>query len=396
MTIWIIEPRDPLIVRDGRPFGPNPGARAKSLAFPFPSTTTGAVRTSAGLNEQGHFTASPEEMRRLAVRGPLLVELNDQEGEIVHWLAPAPADVLLFQEADERQATIKPLVPLQPFAGAQTNLPDDLALVGLPRPDPAKPHPKAPRFWFWGAFKRWLIGPVERPRVPLKELGHSGPEPEYRMHVSIAADTLTGVEGALFQTNGLEFTHPAPDPQRHLSTPRRLALAVVVKDDAKQPREGLAPFGGERRLATWRQSRQALPACPPEVRQAIVDQGHCRLILLTPGIFAGGYRPAWAGQPADGLTPSLAAIAVQRAQVVSGWDYTLNNGHGGPKPTRKVAPAGTVLFLKLSGSPEAIGAWVDRHWLTCVSDDDQDQCDGFGMAALGTWDGKLHPMEDAR
>jgi hypothetical protein len=28
---WIIEPRDPLIVRDGRPFGPNPSAQAISL-----------------------------------------------------------------------------------------------------------------------------------------------------------------------------------------------------------------------------------------------------------------------------------------------------------------------------------------------------------------------------
>ena len=53
MTIWIIEPHDPLIVRDGRPFGPNPGVQATSLTFPFPSTTTGGVRTRAGLNSYG-------------------------------------------------------------------------------------------------------------------------------------------------------------------------------------------------------------------------------------------------------------------------------------------------------------------------------------------------------
>ena len=39
MTIWLVEPRDPLIVREGRPFGPDPGAWATSLPFPFPSTT---------------------------------------------------------------------------------------------------------------------------------------------------------------------------------------------------------------------------------------------------------------------------------------------------------------------------------------------------------------------
>jgi len=48
MTLWTLIPRDPLIFRDGRPFSADAGARAKSLAFPYPSTTTGAVRTSVG------------------------------------------------------------------------------------------------------------------------------------------------------------------------------------------------------------------------------------------------------------------------------------------------------------------------------------------------------------
>ena len=77
MLTWIIEPRDPLIVRDGRPFGPTPGARAASLSFPFPSTTTGVVRTRAGLGPDGKFdTAQIERVKQIAVRGPLLVELN--------------------------------------------------------------------------------------------------------------------------------------------------------------------------------------------------------------------------------------------------------------------------------------------------------------------------------
>ena len=61
MTTWIIEPHDPLIFRDGRPFGPNPGARAKTLSFPFPSTTTGGVRTRAGLDkDKGTFITTRE------------------------------------------------------------------------------------------------------------------------------------------------------------------------------------------------------------------------------------------------------------------------------------------------------------------------------------------------
>ena len=60
---WIIEPHDPLIVRDGRPFGPNPSAQAISLSFPFPSTTTGGVRSRAGLKGDGTFLDSIGKLR---------------------------------------------------------------------------------------------------------------------------------------------------------------------------------------------------------------------------------------------------------------------------------------------------------------------------------------------
>jgi len=43
----LIEPRDPLIVRDGRPFTNSPGARAKSLPFPLPQTLAGATAPAA-------------------------------------------------------------------------------------------------------------------------------------------------------------------------------------------------------------------------------------------------------------------------------------------------------------------------------------------------------------
>ena len=53
MKTWIIEPHDSFIARDGRPFGLIAGVRAASLPFPFPSTTTGGVRTRAGLDAAG-------------------------------------------------------------------------------------------------------------------------------------------------------------------------------------------------------------------------------------------------------------------------------------------------------------------------------------------------------
>ncbi len=72
MTIGIIEPHHSVIFRDGRPLGPNPGVRAASLAYPFPSTTAGGARTRAGQDATGRFVAAPTDVLQIGVRGPLL------------------------------------------------------------------------------------------------------------------------------------------------------------------------------------------------------------------------------------------------------------------------------------------------------------------------------------
>lgn len=389
MTVWIIEPRDPLIIRDGRPFGPVPGARAVSLAFPFPSTTTGAVRTRDGLDASGCFQPSEvPRVKQINVRGPLLVELDAATGEVTRWLVPAPDDALLLdlEPADTARAVIKQLVPLQLPPGAGTNLPETMALVGMARRDPRKPCGKAPRYWDWGFFEQWLLDPHDR-EVPLADLGHNGPVRDARIHVSIRPETQTADEerGALFQTRGLEFTHL---PERlALSQARRLGLAVAT--DAPSLKPGIAPLGGERRLVFWRQSNETLPSLPDALKEKIAALGHCRLILLTPAHFKAGWKPSWLLEGREGVIPSLQAVALRRCQTVSGWDFA----KGERKPTRRLAPAGTVYFLKLDGDSAAVKRWIDTIWMHCVSDGEQDRCDGFGLAVLGVWDGTFHRME---
>jgi CRISPR-associated protein Cmr3 len=203
------------------------------------------------------------------------------------------------------------------------------------------------------------------------------------MHVSIASEKQTSEDGALFQTRGLEFTHQTT-PDR-LSSTERLALAVLTEDKVNFP-EGLAPLGGERRLAHWRTSQQTLPLiCPPALRAEILTAQACRVVLLTPAHFEQGYRPTWLLDERQGVRSKLIAIACRRAQVVSGWDFATNK----PKPTRRLAPAGAVYFLKLKGNQTAINQWIDEIWLQCVSDDPQMRRDGFGLAALGAW---LNPI----
>jgi CRISPR-associated protein Cmr3 len=111
--------------------------------------------------------------------------------------------------------------------------------------------------------------------------------------------------------------------------------------------------------------------------------------LLTPAYFNNGYRPTWIEQSREGVKPELKAIAIQRPQVVSGWDFVTR----GPKPTRRLAPAGTVLFISLKDNdPVAIRKWIENTWMHCISDNPQDNRDGFGLAVLGTWSGKPEQM----
>lgn len=389
MTIWLIEPRDPIIFRDGRPFNASPGARAKTLSFPLPATIAGATRTHAGLDANGRFDASRiAELQGKRVRGPLLVELHE-DGRVKEWLFPAPADALLFKHDpyDRKLVRIVPLTAVATPSGTASNLPAGLALVGSTEPANAKPHPKTPAFWRWDHYRDWLSEPKAQD-VELEGFGRSGPARESRMHVSIKADTQTAEDGALFQTSGLEFVHtPTEEDVSHPSLAQAQMLGLVVETDAGL-REGLGFLGGERRVARWRSGPDRLPECPPKVRQAIIASRHCRLILATPALFTQGYLPDSAKLSRFGVTVSVQAVVNQRYQVVSGWDYAKSR----PKSARRLVPAGSVYFLQLGGNDNDIGRLVDDVWLRAISDDEQDCRDGFGLAVLGAWDGIPKPL----
>lgn len=406
MNAWIIEPRDSLIVRDGRPFGLGSGREATSLDFPFPSTTTGGVRTRAGLDHRGIFDSGLiEAVRQIGVYGPLLVELN-KAGEVSNWLMPAPSDALIVRvESDEKKANIKRLAPID-VPPILTNLENDLLPVGVGNPLKGKPVADAPRYWYWDSFIDWLIEAKDSQVEPLT-LGHGGPEKDSRVHVSIG-DSLTAGDGELFQTRGLEFRRVLADEK--LKDTKRLSLVVFVEDNAQAQniKSGLAPLGGERRLVMWREDTSdkanEIGHCPDEIKREVIGNGHCRLLLLTPAFFQKGFYPEWLLQTRYGVTPELRAIANSRHQVVSGWDLakiSVKNGKtivGEPKPTRRLVPSGSVLFLKLDGDSENIGKWVEETWFSCISDDhpkgEQDfRKDGYGLSMLGNWDGKLLRME---
>lgn len=393
MTIWIIEPRDPLIARDGRPFGPDPGARASTLPFPPPSAIVGGLRHKAGMDADGRFDGSPatiERIKQLMLRGPILAELEDETDTVRQFLFPAPTDALVLEPARSSGAVdpvrVLRLAPREMLTTVVTNMPDSLQPVMPALRVPDKVSSRAPRFWHQSAFENWLLNPREDLSTTLDELGITGLDQDARMHVSVRPETQTAREGALFQTRGLEFTWRDRHVQQREEAfvTRRLGLAAAFEDETgayTPPRfsGGFAPLGGERRLMRWKTVDQTLPDPPDGLIDRIIAERCARVILITPAVFKEGYRPPLAWER-GGVTAELKAAAVPRAQVISGWDLHL----GKPKPTRRLAPAGSVYFIEWPAGANA-RAWIDATWMQNVSDDEQDRRDGFGLAVLGVW-----------
>jgi CRISPR-associated protein Cmr3 len=255
--LWIIEPRDPLIVRDGRPFGPNPGARAATLPFPFPSTIAGAIRHKAGLHPDGTFNLSQKDhVMTIPICGPLLVELQDDA--IANWLLSAPADALLLDPEPDREGVVlrRWLAPCS--FRATTNQPDGLRLVGPASPESNKVSSDVPRFWYRDALQAWLTDPQDD-EPALATLGIPKLEVSARMHVSVQPETQTAREGALFQTSGLEFTWRDRNAAKTgCFVTKRLALAAWSGGSFPHfDNGGIAPMGGERRLMHWTHRQEA-------------------------------------------------------------------------------------------------------------------------------------------
>jgi CRISPR-associated protein Cmr3 len=396
--VWLIEPRDSLIARDGKPFGMAAGNRATSLAFPFPSTTTGAARTRAGLStingDASKFSTElgDEVQQKIAVRGALLAELNGRDDFEI--LVPAPSDGVIFENEskDERRGTLIPLAPLENGDEFASNLQSNLHLLGLRKFELSKPHKRAPKFWRWSAFEKWLECAEIQPDADLTQLGIEHLPKDRRTHVKIDYGAKAREEGNLFQTRGLEFRRACDDDNSF----KNYALVLQIEYDGFNGaiQAGLAPLGGERRLVAWRKVERSdsLPTrCPQPIADEIIKRKHCRLILLTPAVFADGYLPQWANGSLNVLKVKVEAAAVNRYQTISGWDFKQRE----PKPTRRLCPAGTVFFLALEGDETQIKNWIEATWFSCVSDEAQDRRDGFGLCVLGTWSGDFLPIEEA-
>lgn len=372
-----IEPRDPVMLRDGRPF--SAGMAARSLSFPQPSTTVGMVRMLLG--QKSEFSDIPA-LLRVAQTGPFLLYRDDLETE---WklALPAPADAVGY-DLSETAASDDPmelvhLTPAPPEAGEGvygTDLPAQF-LFGARENKASK---RLPDFWNWTFYSQWLTRTASKRPVP-DDIGPPAMARHRRMHVAIDKQRQSASEGMLYSTDSLEFWAGNELDCRSKRRLTRFAVGATFKVpesilDSQLPAIGF--LGGERRFSMLNTTPVA---CSPAVPEEIGKATRVRLILVTPGLFQDGWRPAWLGSGwtavpgCPGLELRLVGAAVPRSLPISGWDLAAR----GPKATRLMAPAGSVYFCEARGDASAL-------WMQSLSDiDAQASRDGFGIVTLGVW-----------
>jgi len=393
-TILQLTPHDPLIARDGRPFGAGQGNRMRGLPWPLPSVVAGSFRTALVKAGMGDFSGDmPQRVMQIAVAGVL-----PTAGAKLY--LPAPNDCVWDEKTDQIQR-VRP-IELQKDEGV--DFPKEVEGLWPIRltEKQAKEDFKAKSIPAWWPVERltdWLTTKetsLSSNWFDNSFLGH--PIQEIRDHVCLDPDRGAAAEGQIFATAGLNVTHlprfyiNGSEEEKQSKTCKNRVAEITLTARVTIPDTGFDhvntldiwhPLGGERRMVHWKKADSDLWACPEGINSAIRSTTEVRMVLATPAIFAKGWKPGWLTNGLQGelhgVKLRLVGVSNGRWKAVSGWSLAPPRG---PKPIRRMVPAGSVYFFKCE---KGAAAKLADLWLQPVSDDEQDRRDGFGLAVWGIW-----------
>ncbi len=332
MNWHYIEPLDVLYLRGNRLFG-DPGSYGESLVPPWPSAVAGAIRSAilardgVDLSAFSASDASHDTLGTPEVPGDFKVLAfhlaRHGEGGLEAVYAP-PAD-LVIARADGGGIRVTRLQP----ASLENDIACSMPTASLPIlacPDRAKPETG---WWLTqSAFGAYLKGKTPDAGGLLKtdQLWRM----DERVGVGLDPGKRRAEDGKLFSMQAVAFCEGVG------------FLAATSGDGLGE--NTVLRFGGDGRAA---RSTPVADCQPPESDlTSIVEAGRARLILTTPGIFPDGWRLP--GMAEDGcfelcgVRGRVVAAAVNRAEVISGWDLANRK----PKAAQRAAPAGSVYWLE--------------------------------------------------
>lgn len=340
-TSRFIEPLDVLFLRGNQLFG-EPGSYGEALMPPWPSVAAGALRTRILADDGVDLAAfaagqaahpqlgTPQAPGSFVLQGFQVARATSTGVEL---LIPLPADLVVSAE-DDGQPRVTALRPSALHPGIASSSPLPLAPVLAQGEERSKP---ASGWWLTGSgWHNYLQGHSlsGADLIHTRELWSF----DERVGVGLDGGTRSAADGKLFTT-------------RAIALQEGVGFAVAVAG-AELPKGGSLRLGGDGRAAAV---HAAAITWPKPDYAAISAAGRCRIVLTSPGIFAGGWRlPGMDEQQRinlPGLTARVVAAAVSRADTVSGWDLAARQ----PKPAQKTAGTGSVYWLQdLQASPDAL------------------------------------------
>lgn len=378
MNALFLEPLDVLFLRGNKLFG-DPGSHGESLVPPWPSVAAGALRSrllaDAGIDlaafargEIEHTQlGTPDKPGAFAVTAFHLAR-RQADGSVEVLFQP-PADLVITEDVHDKPE-VKRLVPTR--LPEEAVLPSSAPLPLLPVLAETQRSKPASGYWLTEAgWKRYLHGEAPSPA----ELVKSGDlwSSDHRVGVGLEAPTRRAAEGRLFSVQAVAM--------------RTGVGFLAAVEGATPPKEGTVRLGGDGRAAAVQAVEKALPE--PDY-EAIARSRRGRLVLTTPGIFAGGWLPTGVTRQADGtlrfdlhgVKARVVSAAVPRYEVVSGWDLA----QWRPKPAQRAAPTGSVYWLdELDATPEALRKLAERGLWSDPCENESRRAEGFNRFTFAAY-----------
>ena len=372
-----IEPLDVLFLRGNQHFGA-PGSYGESMVPPWPSVAAGALRSSILARDGVDLAAFSQgkqahpELGTPADPGSFLLQSfqlgrKHSDGS-VEQLFPLPADLVVTQGETDGMPQATGITSLRPVAlhagiSTSTSLPQLAVLAQSGRSKPASGWWLRQRGW-----ERYLQGaPLDADDVEHASRLWRFDE---RVGIGLNADTRSAEDGKLF-------------------TVRALAMSAGIgfisgTSGARAPENTTLRLGGDGRGA--RVSGIRLETPEPDYG-ALLQAGRCRIVLTSPGLFAGGWQLPGMDTNSQllvlpGLRARVVAAALSRAETISGWDLAQQC----PKPAMKAASAGSVYWLEdLESSADALRKLVTHGLWMDPCEDTARRAEGFNRFSFATY-----------
>jgi CRISPR-associated protein Cmr3 len=365
-----IRPLDVLILRGNKLFG-DAGSYGESQMPPWPSVAAGAIRSRI-LADEGvdleRFKKSELTHPSLGTPkepGPFLLEnvfVAAKKADKTEIVMPLPADVVVTKN-DDGKVEVNLLEPQALHLVSSNTLP--LTPVLAQGSDRTKP---VSCYWLnqtgWQCYIQGQALNNDH-LVELKDLWRV----DERVGIGMDSVTRSVEEGKLFTTQAIAMNE-------------NMGFLAAVSG-ANPPNEGLLRFGGDGRAAQISACEITLPEAD---LPTILRTKRCKLILSSPGVFAQGWHPFIEQNDRvelPGFSAKLMSAAVNRSDVISGWDLAAHK----PKPAQKVASTGSVYWLDdIQTSEEAMRKLANSGLWHEAWHDKQRQAEGFNRFAWAIWD----------